>query len=129
MGKSQDIKLHERCRDVKVLVRGITAAEHMKPGTGWSEEQTGQAGAEHEGRTGGVAYAEERLSQAVKKTGRIVGSQAVRQGRFIRRQGIQAVRTLRETAWKPKGSGAMVKTAGSGARKAAALGESGAERR
>ena len=102
MGKSQDIKLHERCRDVKVLVRGITAAEHMKPGTGWSEEQTGQAGAEHEGRTGGVAYAEERLSQAVKKTGRIVGSQAVRQGRFIRRQGIQAVRTLRETAWKPQ---------------------------
>lgn len=120
MGRSQDIKLHERCRDVKVLIRGITAAEHMKPRTGWSEEQTGQAGAEHEGRTGGVAYAEERLSQAVKKTSRIVGSQAVRQGRFIRRQGIQAVRTLRETAWKPKGSGAMAKTAGSEARKVAA---------
>lgn len=120
MGRSQDIKLHERCRDVKVLKRGITAAEHMKPGMGWGEEQTGQAGAEHGGRTVGVAYAEERLSQTAKKMARIAGTQAVRQEGAVRRQGIQAVRTLRETAWKPKGSGAMVKTAGSGARKAAA---------
>lgn len=119
MGKGQDIKLHERCRDVKVLKRGVAAAAHMKPGTGWLEERTGQVGAEHEGRTGGVSYAEERLSQTAKKMVRIAGTRAVRQGGDVRRQGIQAVRTLRETAWKPKGSGAMVKVAGSRARKAA----------
>lgn len=120
MGRSRDIKLHERCRDVKVLKRGVTAAEHMKPGADWLEEQTGQAGAEHKGRTGGVAYAEERLSRAAKKMARVVGTQTVWQGGAVRRQTIQAARTLRKTVWKPKGGGTMVKRAGAGTRKVAA---------
>ena len=59
---SRDIKVRQVRRDVKVLDRGLTAAEHMKQGFVRIKEQTGQTPVQNQGSSESVAYAQDRIS-------------------------------------------------------------------
>ena len=83
---SKDIKVRQVRRDVKVLDRGVTAAEHMKNGFIRIKNQTGQAPVQNQGSSESVAYAQDRLSRTGESLAYRGGKQAIRQGGKIGRR-------------------------------------------
>ena len=91
----RDIKVRQVRRDVKVLDRGLTAAEHMKQGFVRIKEQTGQTPVQNQGSSESVAYAQDRISRTAESLAYRGGKQAIRQGGKIGRRvkdGVQSVK-------------------------------------
>lgn len=92
---SRDIKVRQVRRDVKVLDRGLTAAEHMKQGFVRTKDQTGQTPVQNQGSSESVAYAQDRISRTAESLAYRGGKQAIRQGGKIGRRvkdGVQSVK-------------------------------------
>ena len=73
---SGDIKVRQVRRDVKVLDRGLTAAEHMKNGFVRIKDQTGQTPVQNQGSSEFVAYAQDRISRTAEALAYRGGKQA-----------------------------------------------------
>ncbi|MDY2658829.1 MAG: lysozyme family protein [[Ruminococcus] gnavus] len=95
---SRDIKVRQVRRDVKVLDRGLTAAEHMKNGFVRIKEQTGQTPIQNQGSSESVAYAQARISRTAESLAYRGGKQAIRQGGRIGRGVKDGVQSVKENA-------------------------------
>lgn len=92
---SRDIKVRQVSRDVKVLDRGLTAAEHMKQGFVRTKDQIGQTPSQNQGSSESVAYAQDHITRTAESLAYRGGKQAIRQGGKIGRRvkgGVQAVK-------------------------------------
>lgn len=92
---SGDIKVRQVRRDVKVLDRGLTAAEHMKNGFVRIKDQTGQTPIQNQGSSESVAYAQDRIIRTAESFAYRGGGQVIRQGgKLVRRvkDGVQSVK-------------------------------------
>ena len=95
---SRDIKVRQVRRDVKVLDRGLTAAEHMKQGIVRIKDQTGQTPIQNQGSSESVAYAQARISRTAESLAYRGGKQAIRQGGRIGRRVKDGVQSVKENA-------------------------------
>lgn len=93
---SRDIKVRQVRRDVKVLDRGLTAAEHMKNGFVRIKEQTGQTPIQNQGSSESVAYAQARISRTAESLAYRGGKQAIWQGGRIGRRVKDGVQSVKE---------------------------------
>ena len=93
---SRDIKVRQVRRDVKVLDRGVTAAEHMKNGFVRIKDQTGQAPIQSQGSSEPVAYAQDRISRTTESLAYRGGKQEIRQGGKIGRRVKDGVQSVKE---------------------------------
>lgn len=93
---SRDIKVRQVRRDVKVLDRGLTAAEHMKQGIVRIKDQTGQTPIQNQGSSESVAYAQARISRTAESLAYRGGKQAIRQGGRIGRRVKDGVQSVKE---------------------------------
>ena len=92
---SRDIKVRQVSRDVKVLDRGLTAAEHMKQGFVRTKDQIGQTPSQKQGSSESVAYAQDHITRTAESLAYRGGKQVIRQGGKIGRRvkgGVQAVK-------------------------------------
>ena len=92
---SRDIKVRQVSRDVKVLDRGLTAAEHMKQGFVRTKDQIGQTPSQNQGSSESVAYAQDHITRTAESLADHGGKQVIRQGGKIGRRvkgGVQAVK-------------------------------------
>lgn len=92
---SRDIKVRQVRRDVKVLDRGLTAAEHMKNGFVRVKDQTGQTPVQNQGSSESVAYAQDRITHTAESLAYRGSRQVIRQGGKIGRRvkgGVQSVK-------------------------------------
>ena len=85
-------------RDVKVLDRELTAAEHMKQGIVRIKDQTGQTPIQNRGSSESVAYAQDRISRTAESLAYRGGKQAIRQGGKIGRRVKDVVQSVKENA-------------------------------
>ena len=93
---SGDIKVRQVRRDVKVLDRGLTAAEHMKNGFVRIKDQTGQTPIQNQGSSESVAYAQDRIIRAAESFAYRGGRQVIRQGGKIGRRVKDGVLSVKE---------------------------------
>ena len=93
---SRDIKVRQVRRDVKVLDRGLTAAEHMKQGFVRIKEQTGQTPVQNQGSSESVAYAQDRISRTAESLAYRGSRQVIRQGGKIGRRVKDGVQSVKE---------------------------------
>lgn len=93
---SRDIKVRQVSRDVKVLDRGLTAAEHMKQGFVRTKDQTGQTPIQNQGSSESVAYAQDRITRTAESLAYRGGRQVIRQGGTIRRRVKDGVQSVKE---------------------------------
>lgn len=93
---SGDIKVRQVRRDVKVLDRGLTAAEHMKNGFVRIKDQTGQTPVQNQGSSEFVAYAQDRISRTAEALAYRGGKQAIRQGGKIGRRVKEGAQSVKE---------------------------------
>ena len=77
---SRDIKVRQVSRDVKVLDRGLTAAEHMKQGFVRTKDQIGQTPSQKQGSSESVAYAQDHITRTAESLAYRGGKQVIRQG-------------------------------------------------
>ena len=100
----RDIKVRKVQRDVKLLDRGMTVAEHMKNGFIRIKDQTGSTPLQNQGSSESVAYAQESIARTAESLSYHGGRQVIRQGRKIRRriigrdQSVQEKVRLKKTA-------------------------------
>lgn len=95
---SRDINVRQVRRDVKVLDRELTAAEHMKQGIVRIKDQTGQTPIQNRGSSESVAYAQDRISRTAESLAYRGGKQAIRQGGKIGRRVKDVVQSVKENA-------------------------------
>ena len=95
---SRDINVRQVRRDVKVLDRELTAAEHMKQGIVRIKDQTGQTPIQNRGSSESVAYAQDRISRTAESLAYRGGKQAIRQGGKIGRRVKDVVQSVKEDA-------------------------------
>lgn len=95
---SRDIKVRQVRRDVKVLDRGLTAAEHMKQGIVRIKDQTGQTPIQNRGSSESVAYAQDRISRTAESFAYRGSRQVIRQGGKIGRRVKDGSQSLEENA-------------------------------
>ena len=93
---SRDIKVRQVSRDVKVLDRGLTAAEHMKQGFVRTKDQTGQTPIQNQGSSESVAYAQDCITRTAESLAYRGGRQVIRQGGTIRRRVKDGVQSVKE---------------------------------
>lgn len=95
---SRDIKVRQVSRDVKVLDRGLTAAEHMKQGFVRTKDQTGQTSIQNRGSSESVAYAQDRITRTAESLAYRGEKQVIRQGGKIGRRVKDGVQSVKENA-------------------------------
>ena len=83
---SRDIKVRQVSRDVKVLDRGMTAAEHMKQGFVRAKDQTGRTPIRNQGSSESVAYAQDYITRTAEFLAYRGGRRVIRQGGTIGRR-------------------------------------------
>lgn len=93
---SRDIKVRQVRRDVKVLDRGLTAAEHMKQGFVRTKDQTGQTPIQNQGSSESVAYAQDHITRTAEFLAYRGGRRVIRQGGKIGRRVKDGVQSVKE---------------------------------
>ena len=99
---SKDIKVRQVRRDVKVLDRGVTVAEHMKNGFVRIKDQTGQAPLQSQGSSEPVAYAQDRISRTAESLAYRGSRQVIRQSGMIRLRGKNRNQPIKESFYVKK---------------------------